>query len=134
MNAERFFDTNVLVYAVSTDAVRAPIASGVLAGGGVVSAQVLNEFAAVSRRKLRRSWQEVADALSVFRSLCPKPVPITVETHEAALRIAMRDGTTFFDALILAAALDAGCTELLSEDMQHGQVIEGRLTVRNPFH
>jgi predicted nucleic acid-binding protein len=60
------------------------------------------------------------------------PRPLTVTVHEAGLRIARQYGYRIYDALIVAAALDAGCTELLSEDMQHGQSIEG-LTLRNPF-
>ena len=58
---------------------------------------------------------------------------MTIETHETALRIIDRYGFRIYDALIIAAALAAGCTTLLSEDMQDGQVIEGKLTVRNPF-
>jgi predicted nucleic acid-binding protein len=53
--------------------------------------------------------------------------------HEAALEIAQRDRLGFYDALIVAAALQAGCSTLLTEDMQHGRVIDGRLTIQNPF-
>jgi predicted nucleic acid-binding protein len=53
--------------------------------------------------------------------------------HEAALEIAQRDRLSFYDALIVAAALEAGCSTLLTEDMQDGRVIDGRLTIQNPF-
>jgi len=133
MSGRPFFDTNVLVYAVSRDDKRADRAEALLSEGGVVSVQVLNEFAAVARRKLGMSWSEVIDALASFRVLCAPPVAVTLDTHEAALRIADRYRYGIYDGLILAAALAAGCTTLLSEDMQEGQVIDDKLTIRNPF-
>ena len=63
----------------------------------------------------------------------PPPLPITLATHEAALGIAARFGYRIYDSLIIASALEAACATLYSEDMQDGQVIEGRLTIRNPF-
>ena len=128
-----FFDTNVLVYAALQPDPRSDAARALLRGGGVVSVQVLNEFANVARRKLRRTWPEVQQALAAVRALCPAPRPITAATHEAALALAERTGYAVYDALILASALEAGCDTVFSEDMQDGQVIEGRLTIRNPF-
>jgi predicted nucleic acid-binding protein len=58
---------------------------------------------------------------------------LTTDTHDAGLRIAAKSGYSIYDGLIAAAALDAECNTLYSEDLQNGQVIEGRLTVRNPF-
>ena len=128
-----FFDTNVLVYAALQPDPRSDAARALLRGGGVVSVQVLNEFANVARRKLRRTWPEVHQALAAVRALCPAPWPISAATHEAALALAERTGYAVYDALILASALEAGCGTVCSEDMQDGQVIEGRLTIRNPF-
>lgn len=133
MSGKAFFDTNVLVYLVGQKDERTPKAEALLANGGVVSVQVLNELASVSRRKLGMSWEEVGDALAAVRVLCPSPVPLTIDTHDAGVRIAARYGCQFYDALIAAAALEAECTTLYSEDFQDGQVIEHRLTVRNPF-
>ena len=104
-----------------------------LAGGGTISVQILNECANVARRKLGWPWPDIAEALSAFRVLLGEPGPLTVATHETALEIARRDGLAFYDALVVAAALEAGCSTLLSEDMQDGQVIAGRLAIRNPF-
>jgi len=101
--------------------------------GGVVSVQVLNEFVSVARRKLLMSWKEVREALSAIRVLCPSAMPITIDTHEAALRIGEKYGYEIYDALIPAAALDGECETLCSEDLQDGQIIDGRLSVRNPF-
>lgn len=128
-----FFDTNVLVYIVGQKDDRTAVAEALVATGGVVSVQVLNELTAVARRKLGMTWEEVGEALGAVRTLCPSPVPLTIETHDAGLRIAAHYGFHIYDALIAAAALAADCTTLYSADLQDGQVIEGRLTVRNPF-
>jgi predicted nucleic acid-binding protein len=133
MNDRAFFDTNVLVYAIGQNDARTPAAEALLSSGGVVSVHVLNELVSVARRKLGMSWDEVTEALAAIRTLCPSPVPITIETHEAALRIAVEYGYHIYDALVAAAALQANCTTLYSEDLQDGQVIDGRITVRNPF-
>ena len=133
MNAKAFFDTNVLVYTLGQHEARTPAAEALLERGGVVSVQVLNELASVAHRKLRMSWQDVTDALAAIRTFCPSPIPITAEIHDAALQLAVRHGYHIYDALIVSAALDAACTTLYSEDFQPGQVIDGRLTIRNPF-
>lgn len=128
-----FFDSNVLIYALIEGESRQTAASRLLATGGTVSVQVLNEFATVAHRKLKLSWPEAETALAALRTLCAAPLPLTLTTHEAALALASRYGFAFYDALIVASALEAGCPTLFSEDMQDGQVIEGRLTIRNPF-
>ena len=133
MSDKAFLDTNVLVYVVGQKDERTPQADALVAKGGVVSVQVLNELASVSRRKLGMSWEEIGDALGAIRVLCPSPMPLTIDTHDAGVRIAAKYGFQFYDALIAAAALEAECTTLYSEDFQDGQLIEGRLTVRNPF-
>lgn len=133
MNGKVFFDTNVLVYIVGQKDERTTIAETLVAGGGVISVQVLNELASVARRKLGMRWEEVGEALGAIRTLCPAPVPLTIETHDAGLRIAAQYGYHIYDALIAASALTADCTTLYSEDLQDGQVIDGRLTIRNPF-
>lgn len=133
MNVEVFLDTNVLVYSMVTDDPRSAIATALLERGGTISVQVLNEFTSTAIRKLKRSWSDVTAALAAFRKLLPNPLPVTLAMHEAALEIAQRDRLSFYDALIVAAALEAGCSTLLTEDMQDGRVIDGRLTIQNPF-
>jgi predicted nucleic acid-binding protein len=128
----RFVDSNVLIYAFTTDA-RAATAQAVLERGCATGVQGLNEFTNVARRKLRMTWQEVRDALAAIRIVCRPIVPIDIDTHADALRLAERHGFSIFDALMIAAALRAGCDALLSEDLQHGMVIDGRLRVVNPF-
>jgi predicted nucleic acid-binding protein len=132
MNAKPFLDTNVIVYAFSSNDPRSKRAEALLEGGGVVSVQVLNEFVNVSRRKQGRGWDEVHEALGVLKILLDPPQPLTVELHEAAVDIARDRGFSIYDSLIIAAALRAGCSILYSEDLHHGQSIE-QLTIRNPF-
>ena len=133
MSDRAFFDTNILVYTLGQRDDRTPKADALLERGGVVSVQVLNELASVASRKLRMSWPDVTAALADIKILCPSPIPITVETHDGALRLAVRHAYHIYDALIVAAALEGGCSFLYSEDLHAGQVIEGRLTIRNPF-
>lgn len=132
MNDKPFFDTTILIYSVSLEDRRAVVAEKLLADGGCISVQVLNEFAAVARRKLNMSWDEVSDVLFSVRALCELPIALSIKTHETALAIANQYGYHVYDALILAAALEAGCDILYSEDMQNGQNIE-TLTICNPF-
>ncbi len=133
MPAKDFFDTNVLIYAVAKNDRRATEAEALLARGGKLSVQSLNEFASVARRKLDMSWQEVKDLLQTFCVLCPDPVSISLDTHTAAIAIAEKYGYGIYDALLIAAALQARCKTLYSEDLQDGQVINRQLTINNPF-
>jgi len=129
---EDFFDTNVVLYLLSADPAKADRAEELLAIGGTISVQVLNEFVAVASRKLHKSWIEIREVLAQVRAVCAVE-PVTIETHERALRLAERYGISIYDALIVSAALLANCKTLHSEDMQDGQVIERQLTIRNPF-
>ena len=132
MNASAFFDTTILVYAVTENDPRNAVAEELLSRGGQISVQVLNEFVSVARRKMGMPWNEIVEALSNIRMLCGAPVAITVDLHDSAINIARRYGIQIYDALIVAAALSSGCSTLFSEDMQHGQRIRS-LTIRNPF-
>ena len=133
MPAKDFLDTNVLIYAVAKNDPRTSKAEALLASGGIVSIQSLNEFVSVGRRKLGMSWKEVKEFLDLIRILCPNPVPISLETHRVALAIAEKYGYGIYVALIASAALEADCKTLYSEDLQDGQTINRHLTIRNPF-
>ena len=128
-----FVDTNVLLYLLSADSAKAERAEQMLAGRVVLSVQVLNEFANVARRKQRLSWVALGEALAGIRHFASVR-PLTLATHENGLRLAERFQLSLYDATIAAAALEAGCDTLLSEDFQPGQVFDGRLQVVNPFH
>ena len=133
MPAKDFFDTNVLIYAFGYDPNRTPKAERLLASGGLVSVQSLNEFVAVCRHKLKISWTDVKESLNLICILCPNPRPISLDTHKSAIKIAESYGYHIYDALIAASAIEAGCRILYSEDLQDGQVIDRELTIRNPF-
>lgn len=126
-----FFDSNILIYAFSTDIRRAP-ALAAIAGGGVISAQVLNEFTNVLRKTQKQDWPVIEAAVQSVRFRFPDIVPLTSDTHAAALGLARDHSVAFYDALILASAIEAGCDTLYSEDMQHGRSIGG-LAIVNPF-
>jgi predicted nucleic acid-binding protein len=130
--AKVFFDTNVLLYLLSEDDAKADRAEALLAAGGVISVQVLNEFASVASRKLRLSWPEIHEVLDTVRQLC-RVEPLLLATHERGLEISERYGFSIYDALIVASALSAKCEVLLTEDLQDGQRIDDRLVIRNPF-
>jgi predicted nucleic acid-binding protein len=127
-----FFDTNVLIYVVSGDVAKADKSAALLADGGAVSVQVLNEIVNVSRRKLQRPWSQIHEFLRAVRAVLFVH-PVTVATHEAGLEIAETYGLSIYDSMIVAAALQADCDTLWSEDMHDGLVIADRLRVINPF-
>lgn len=129
--ADAFIDTNVLLYLISGDETKANRAEAVLGEGGVVSVQVLTEFADVALRKYSCSWTKVQDVLSIVKALCDVR-SISVETHDLGLSLAQRYKFRVYDGMIVAAAILADCKVLFSEDMQHGQRI-GELEIRNPF-
>jgi len=130
--AADFLDSNVLVYAFTTDG-RAAVARALLQTRPAISVQMLNEFANVARRKLGMDWQEVRSAISDLRVLCPTVLALDLATHDEALRVAERYGYSIFDAQIVASALQAGSDTLWSEDMHDGMVIDSRLRISNPF-
>ena len=130
--AEPFLDTNVLLYLLSADSAKADRAESLLADGGTVSVQVLNEFASVALRKLDMPVAELREILEPVRRVC-QVEPVTEDTHDRALALVERYGFALYDAMLIAAALHAGCSRLYSEDLQHGQLIDRQLRIVNPF-
>ena len=126
-----FLDTNVLVYAQGVGE-KSDVARDVILAGGVISVQVLNEFVAVLRRKFQLDWDAIENAVADVRVALDPVRPIDVSTHTEAVAVARTYGFSFYDSLIVAAALEAGCDTLFTEDLQAGQRI-GTLTVINPF-
>jgi len=131
-NASFFFDTSILLYLLSDDNEKAACVETLVSKGGFISVQVLNEFASVASRKLGMTYAEIREYLVTIRAICDIR-PLTVETHSLGLDIAERYGFSFYDSLIVSAALLADCSTLYSEDMQHGQKIENRIMIANPF-
>lgn len=127
-----FFDSNVLVYLASGDAAKADRAEAVVAAGGAISVQVLNELTNVARCEMQMPWGDVRAFLNLLRGLLTVH-PLTLEAHDAGLALAERRGLSTYDAMIAASALCAGCDTLWSEDIEHGMMLEGALRVVNPF-
>lgn len=126
-----FLDTNILVYALLDEGIKQQTAFELFQSGCVISTQVLNEFVQVARKKAKLEWQEITELSNAIQSLT-EIVPLDLATHNRALTIATSYGYSFYDSLIIAAASEAGCGVLVSEDMQHSQKISD-LTISNPF-
>jgi predicted nucleic acid-binding protein len=125
-------DSNVAIYAFSKDE-RRMTAMGLLNAGPKISVQVLNEFTSVSLRKRKVAWAEIEESLDIISNLAASTRAVSYDVHDLGRLIAQRYRIGFYDSLIISAALLDDCETLYSEDMQHGLVIEGRLTIINPF-
>ncbi|SMF45322.1 Predicted nucleic acid-binding protein, contains PIN domain [Xaviernesmea oryzae] len=127
-----FLDTNILVYAFS-EGPKAEVAQALMAEPFVLSVQALNEFANVGRKKLKLSWERIEEAIDALSFVASAIVTLEQQTTKAALELVGRYNLAFYDALMLAAALKADCSRYYSEDLQHGLLVEEKLTVINPF-
>lgn len=134
MPAERgaFVDSNIVLYALGGESFKRQAAWRILFQSPVISVQVLNECSnvlikksKVDKSKVRATLQDVLQFVSVES--------VGLPVVETAWTLMERYRFSYFDSLILASALTAGCQILYSEDLQHGQIIDGRLTIVNPF-
>ncbi len=133
MSAGRaFIDSNIVLYLLSADTTKADRAETILASGGSISVQVLNEVTNVARRKLNMPWNDIHDVVTQVKALC-NVEPLSIEAHDKGRYVAERYGLSVYDAMIVASALLAGCSVLYSEDMQNGLVIDEQLRICNPF-
>jgi predicted nucleic acid-binding protein len=132
-----FVDTNVLVYAVSEDDPRNLAAQRLIldlqfTGRFRTSTQVLQEFFTVATRKLKRPLS-TQQALRYIDEFAECPIVINdVETIRTAALFSSREPISFWDALLIAAALESGATILYTEDLQHNRNLPG-LRIVNPF-
>lgn len=126
-----FIDSNVILYLLSGDVSKADKAEMIVAAGGMISVQVLNEVTSVCHKKLKMDWAEIEAILDAIKANL-HVVPLTERTHALAVQICQRHRFSFYDAHICAAAIEAGATILLSEDMQNGMAIDG-MVISNPF-
>jgi len=132
----KFIDSNVLIYAVDdTDAEKQRIARSLVreaisSSDFMVSAQVINEFCAVSFRKLKKNADEITGFLEVLERI--RTVPVIPAWSRRAVEIKVNCDLQFYDSLIVAAAEANGCEEILTEDLSDGQVYCGVKAV-NPF-
>jgi predicted nucleic acid-binding protein len=132
MTAKCFADTNVAIYALDADAAKRTKALAILDSRPFISTQVVNEYLnvlLVKRRLDRVAAHELARALMTACEV----VSVSPAITDLAMSVGERYQLSHWDSLIVAAALAADCDALYSEDMQDGQVFEGKLTVKNPF-
>lgn len=131
-----FIDTNVLVYADDGgDRSKQSVATGLIethlrAGSGVISTQVLQEFVNTALRKLLLPVELIRARLALYRRF--DVVPSSADLVTSALDIHVLHRISYWDALILQAARQSGCAQLLTEDMNGGAVLAGVRLV-NPF-
>ena len=134
-----FMDTNVLVYSFDvTSPDKQRIAQGLIAESlrtqrGVISSQVVQELLHLALRKFARPMS-IADARDYLRSVL---TPLchhfpSIDFYDRALLVQIETGFSLYDALIVTAAIEAGCSTLLSEDLQHGRMVQG-VVILNPF-
>ncbi|MGX2030900.1 MULTISPECIES: PIN domain-containing protein [Methylocaldum] len=132
MTARVFADTNLFIYAESENGEKTTRAISIIEDRPVISVQVINETVSVLTRKYGFTLAEAHDIAESLLDLC-EVVPVETATLREAFRLVRRYPLSHWDSLIVAAALLANCDTLYSEDLQHGQVFDGRLTVVNPF-
>jgi len=132
MTAKPFADTNIILYTIGRDARKQDIARAIVATHPVLSVQVINECVSVCLRKLSFS-REQAYAFGKAVMERTDVLPLDSVTLERAATLAIRYQLSHWDALVVASALLADCDRLYSEDLQHGQVVDDRLRVVNPF-
>lgn len=132
MTDNGFLDTNVLIYTVTGDSRKKEIAIHLLCATAVISTQVINECVNVMSRKWKYDYSQIRLIIDQFVQDC-QVMTLSLQTVHLAMDLAKRYHYSYFDSLILASALEANCERLYSEDLQHGQVIDKRLQILNPF-
>ncbi|OQW86844.1 MAG: hypothetical protein BWK78_09645 [Thiotrichaceae bacterium IS1] len=132
MKDNYFLDTNVLIYTVTGEERKKEIAINLLCTNAVISTQVVNECINVMSRKWKYDYSQIRLVTAQFTQEC-QVMTLSLRTVSLAMNLAEKYRYTYFDSLILASALEANCESLYSEDLQHGQVIDQRLRIINPF-
>ncbi len=131
-----FIDTNILIYAdandepIKQDIAISIIRENLLNNTGVISTQVLQEYANVALTKLGLSIEIVRERLKFYSNF--EIINSSSNLLISAIEIYAMRKTSFYDALIIQSAINSGCDVLLSEDLQTGAVFE-KTKVVNPF-
>lgn len=127
-----FLDTNVLVYSTGEDSEKKRISIELINKNFTISTQVINEFINTRIRKFNDD-KETAFSLAYEFLVNSSLVIIKPEIYKFTEQIFFRYGYSFYDSLIISAALESECTILYTEDLSHGQLIEKSLKIVNPF-
>jgi len=135
MKDKAFLDTNILIYSQrSDDLAKRSISQKLIQNGGfAVSTQSFNELCNVLIKKHKIDADEIFEIIYVILELAQKVFIVNENTILNALKVHKKYKYAYYDSLIIASALECECSRLLSEDMNDGQVIDGRLTIINPF-
>jgi predicted nucleic acid-binding protein len=133
MPAKVFIDTNIVIYALGPHSEKTERASLLFIERPTISTQVLSETANVALKKLAMPMPEARKLIITLESLCRVEI-ITSACLQRAFDITERYGFSWYDSLVAASALEAGCDTLYTEDLQHGQLIDNKLTITNPFN
>lgn len=131
-NRPAFIDTNVVLYAIGDASPKQDAAWRVIFDRPCASVQVLNECSSVLLKKQRLSVDQVRDCLEDLMQFI-EVLPLGLADVRRAWSVKSRYGFSYYDSLIVATALNAGCGVLHSEDLQHGQILDQQLSVTNPF-
>ncbi len=132
MPGKVFIDSNIVIYAIGQASTKAHLAAPLFVELPTISTQVISETVNVASRRLGMRVAEIRRLVTWLESTCEIEI-ITLASIHLAQDVRERYGFSWYDSLIVAAALEANCSQLFSEDMQHGQVISDRLAIVNPF-
>lgn len=135
MNDKIFLDTNILIYAYSSDEpLKRKVVEEIIENAQqiIISTQVINEFINVMSKKRRVGFDELTIAVNEL-SIQLFVAQITISTIKSALKIAQKYNYSYFDSLILASALEYECSVIYTEDMHNQQIVETKLKIDNPF-
>jgi len=132
MPGKVFIDTNIVIYALGQTSTKTHLAAPLFVGSPTISTQVLSEAANVASKRLGLPPSEIRKLITSLETMC-LVTTISITTIHTALDIRERYNFSWYDSLILAAALEGGCDTIYSENMQNGQEINGQLRIVNPF-
>jgi predicted nucleic acid-binding protein len=127
-----FLDTNILIYSVGNVTSKKQIAVDLIVPQAVISTQIITESINVMYRKLHYDYGQIRAITTKFIDQMTLRI-ITCDTIRSALNITETYGYSYYDSQVIASALEHHCPILYSEDLQHEQVIEGRLKILDPF-
>lgn len=134
MRDKVFFDTNIIIYGYSsTEPAKKKIILNLTSSvNSVISTQVIQEFSNILHKKFSLDWNKILNAINEIAENSFVVVN-NYKTITHACEIADKYQYSFYDSLIISAALDVKCKILYSEDLQHKQLIENKMRIINPF-
>ncbi|RKY68377.1 MAG: hypothetical protein DRQ24_11790 [Candidatus Latescibacterota bacterium] len=132
MKDKVLLDSNIILYGFGREKTKKEIVKNLIRERPLLTTQVINEVLNVLIKKFNFSIDEVKEVLNFLRTKT-EIILVNLYTIDIALTVKERYNFSYWDSLIIASALENGCRILYTEDMQHGQVIEKTLTIKNPF-